>query len=131
MTIARNAFQSVSSRKGASNPADLDKLEAQLTHVIANVDVIVATVVHIAIADYDVLWERSPFMMRQAVRLFNELVDRVAKAYDASVLCYRSRGSMPYSAHGGSLTAVPQSIEASQFAASHMSRCCWPLGRSS
>jgi hypothetical protein len=119
MSIARNAFQSVPSRKGTNNPADLDKLEAQLTHVIANVDVIVATVVQIAVADYDVLWERSPFVMRQAVRLFNEMVDRVAKAYDASVLCYRSRGSMPYSAHGGyHLLLFRSPLEASQFAAS-------------
>ncbi|CUE70955.1 Hypothetical protein, putative [Bodo saltans] len=81
---------------------DVERAETELTHCIANVDVMFATTVHVAIGDYDVLWNRFPYAMKAAVRLFNQVVDHVAARFiDGSALVYRSRGSVAFAPHGG------------------------------
>jgi hypothetical protein len=103
---ARNALRTysvpTSKAPNSSTAADREEEEQQLTHCIANVDVIVATVVHVCIDQCELLWQRNPVVMLEATRLFCHVVERVAGLLaDRGRLVYRSNGNIPHSNFGG------------------------------
>ena len=107
LNSAKNALRSyqVPSSVAKPNPAtaaDREEEEQQLTHCIANVDVIVATVVHVCIEQYEHLWQQNPLVMQEATRLFCRVVERVAsQSTDRGRVIYRSGGDVPHSNFGG------------------------------